>query len=137
MILQFRYCRSKINKITKIVKELFNQLNIDFVISKQPLNNNDLSLFSDEGEFLIYVYESNKRKNYSFINQNEIKVECKKNLTIDIPLNYSKHWKNSKDIEITKNDYGGMSIDCNNSEFSVIRYKPRLYRLQPQVYFLI
>ena len=129
--------RSKINKIDKKLMntELFNQLNIDFVISKQPLNNNDLSLFSDEGEFLIYVYESNKGKNYSFINQNEIIVECKKNLTIDIPLNYSKHWKNSKDIEITKNDYGGMSIACNNSEFSVITYKPRLYRLQPHSLF--
>ena len=129
--------RSKINKIDKELmnKELFNQLNIDFIISKQPFNNNDFSLFSNEEEFLIYIYESNKEKNYLFINQNEIRVECKKNLIVDIPLNYSKHWKNSKNIEITKNDYGGMSLACNNSEFFVITYEPRLYRFQPHSLF--
>ena len=129
--------RSKISKIDKELmnNELFNQLNIDFIISKQPFNNNDFSLFSNEEEFLIYIDESNKEKNYSFINQNEIRVECKKNLIVDIPLNYSKHWKNSKNIEITKNDYGGMSLACNNSEFFVITYEPRLYRFQPHSLF--
>tara|TARA_X000001036_G_scaffold437944_1_gene484516 strand:- start:132 stop:2096 length:1965 start_codon:yes stop_codon:yes gene_type:complete len=125
--------RSKINKIDKktMNTQLFNNLNIDFIISKQPFTNNDFSLFYDAGEFLIYIYESNIEKKYSFINQNKIKVDCKKNHILDIPINHSQHWKNSNNIEIIKNDYGGMRVTCNSNEFLILTYEPRLYRLQP------
>jgi len=129
--------RSKINKINKktMNTQLFNNLNIDYIISKQPFTNKNFSLLNDEGQFLIYIYESNIEKKYSFINQNKIKVDCKENHVLDIPVNYSQHWKNSNNIEIIKNDYGGMSIACNSNEIFILSYEPRLYRFQPHSLF--
>jgi hypothetical protein len=129
--------RSKIKKIDKAALNIktLNKLDIDYVISQKELFNLNLSLidndFSTDGSYFIYKNKIEEKKNYTFLTQNKLEIECSKDLNIEIPINYSNRWNSEKNLKITENNYGGLSINCETDGLFIVNYLPRFYQLQP------
>ena len=129
--------RSKIKKIDKaaINIETMNKLDIDYVISQKELSYLNLSLidsdFSNDSSYYIYKNNTDEKKNYTFLTQNKLEIECSKDSNIEIPINYSDRWNSEKDLKITENNYGGLSIKCETDDIFIVDYLPRFYQLQP------
>jgi hypothetical protein len=129
--------RSKIKKIDKAALNIktLNKLDIDYVISQKELFNLNLSLidndFSTDGSYFIYKNKIEEKKNYTFLTQNKLEIECSKDLNIEIPINYSNRWNSEKNLKITENNYGGLSINCETGGLFIVNYLPRFYQLQP------
>jgi hypothetical protein len=129
--------RSKIKKIDKaaINIETMNKLDIDYVISQKELSDLNLSLinsdFSTDSSYFIYKNNTDEKKNYTFLTQNKLEIECSKDLNIEIPINYSDRWSSEKNLKITENNYGGLSVKCEIDGLFIVDYLPRFYQLQP------
>ena len=54
-----------------------------------------------------------------------------KELNVEIPINYSNRWNSEKNLIITENNYGGLSIKCETDDLFIVDYLPRFYQLQP------
>ena len=112
-----------------------NKLDIDYVISQKELSYLNLSLidsdFSNDSSYYIYKNNTDEKKNYTFLTQNKLEIECSKDSNIEIPINYSDRWNSEKDLKITENNYGGLSIKCETDDIFTVDYLPRFYQLQP------